>query len=173
MRWFVPVIFTLDLMADRPLPPRIAEIIGGKVTWEKLEGIDYELLGYFLSCHLIIEHYLDEMLKLLHPNLDWEAARHTFAQKIALLAGMDMPPRYDAVPAIKHLNSLRNKISHKIDFKIGASDLLPLAQYLNKACEEKESTLLSEPKEILERFTTMVCVFYAGYISSHVQLVRK
>lgn len=65
----------------------------------------------------MIEHYLDKLLELLHPTLDWKASRQSFAQKAALLAGMNLPPRYEAIPAIKHLNSLRNKISHQVDFK--------------------------------------------------------
>jgi hypothetical protein len=56
-------------MEDVGLPPLVAEIADGSVTWQRLEGLDYELLGYFLSCHLIIEHYLDEDL-LPIPGLE-------------------------------------------------------------------------------------------------------
>jgi hypothetical protein len=29
------------------LPPLVGEIANGSVTWQRLEGLDYEFLGYF------------------------------------------------------------------------------------------------------------------------------
>lgn len=162
-------------MAHSRLPPRIAEITDGEVTWQRLEGINFEVLGYFLSCHLIIEHYLDEYLKICHPALDWEAARQTFGQKVALLSNLKVSDKYDCIPAIKHTNSLRNKLSHDIEFKIKAEDLLPLSQYLAKAYEGK-GEVPTEPRDVLDQFTTITCVLFAGLISSkanHSKLTRK
>lgn len=153
----------------------VADITDGSVTWQRLEGLDYEVLGYFLSCHLIIEHYLDEFLKICHPSLDWDAARHTFGQKVALLSNFRVSEQYDCIPAIKHLNSLRNKLSHDIEFKIDTQSLLPLSQYLQKATEGKKE-IPTEPKALLNDFTTMTCVLFAGYISSkahHTKHTRK
>ena len=56
-------------MRNGTLPPLVANIRDGNVTWQRLENLNYELLGYFLSCHLIIEHYLDEYLKTRYPAL--------------------------------------------------------------------------------------------------------
>jgi hypothetical protein len=65
-------------MMRTALPPLVGSIQDGNVTWQRLENLDYELLGYFLSCHLIIEHYLDEYpsssylpksLASIHPSL--------------------------------------------------------------------------------------------------------
>jgi hypothetical protein len=151
----------------RGLPPLVAGIKDGSVTWQRIEAFDYESLGYFLSCHLIIEHYLDEYLKVCYRALDWDAARPTFGQKIALLTKFKVSERFDCVPAIKHMNSLRNKLSHDIEFKITADALLPLVSYLSKASEGKE-TVPTDPKEILEHFTTMTCVLFAGAISGTV-----
>lgn len=152
-------------MRKMGLPPLVGKTEGGDVTWRRLENLDYELLGYFLSCHLIIEHYFDEYLKTRYPQLDWEASRQTFGQKVSLLATENYPDPYNCIPAVKHLNSLRNKISHNIDFKISCGDLLPLSQYLDKTCDFPEGRP-SEPKEILDLFTSMVCVWFASGISS-------
>jgi hypothetical protein len=162
-------------MASAGLPPLLAEIADGSITWQRLEGLDYEILGYFLSCHLIIEHYIDEYLKIRYPSLDWEAARHTFGQKISLLSQFKVSDKYDCIPPIKHLNSLRNKISHNIDFKIDVGDLAPLSNYLTKTYEDKDK-VPKESKAILEEFTNMTCVLFAGYISglaNHSQPTRK
>jgi hypothetical protein len=152
-------------MKKKGLPPLLATIQNGNVTWQRLENLDYELLGYFLSCHLIIEHYLDEYLKTQYPKLDWDASRQTFGQKVSLLSMENYPEKYNSIPAIKHLNSLRNNLSHNIEFKIGQKDLLPLSQYLKKCCGP-ELEVSIEPKEILERFTSMVCVWFASLISA-------
>lgn len=159
-------------MKPTGLPPLIAEIIGDSVVWQRLEGIDYEMLGYFLSCHLIIEHYLDELLKICHPSLDWNAARQTFGQKVALLSNFKISEKYDCIPTIKHMNSLRNKISHNIEFKIELEDLLPLSQHIAKATDGK-GELSASPKAILEQFTTMTCSLVAGYISGRVSVRAK
>lgn len=153
------------------LPPLVRDIRDGNVTWQRLENLDYELLGYFLSCHLIIEHYLDEYLKTRYPTLNWDASKQTFGQKVSLLATDNYPEKYNSIPAIKHLNSLRNKLSHNIDFKIAEADLLPLSHYLKKCCgpDHEQPT---EPKEILDLFTIMVCVWFASGISATAQQTR-
>lgn len=156
---------------DSGLPPLVENIAEGKISWRRLEGIDYEVLGYFLSCHLIIEHYLDEYLKISYPTLEWEAARHTFGQKVSLLSRFKISDKYDCIPAIKHLNSLRNKLSHDIDFKIRIEDLLPLTQYLSKIYEQKQD-IPSEPKAVLKQFTSMTCVLFAGYISGQAHQLK-
>jgi hypothetical protein len=158
-------------MKHAGLPPLVHSIRDGDVTWQRLENIDYELLGYFLSCHLIIEHYLDEYLKTSYPKLDWDASKQSFGQKVALLAAENYPEKYNSIPAIKHLNSLRNKLSHNIDFKITEADLLPLSHYLKKCCGLDHEAPV-EAREILDLFTTMVCVWFASGISSTAQQTR-
>ena len=148
----------------------VGAIQDGDVTWQRLEHLDYELLGYFLSCHLIIEHYLEEYLKTVYPKLDWDASRQTFGQKVSLLATDNYPEKYNCIPAIKHLNGLRNKLSHNIDFKIAKEDLLPLSQYVKKCCGADEQP--TEPKNILNTFTSMVCVWFASGISTTARQTR-
>lgn len=155
-------------MNELGLPPRVAEIVDGSVTWERMDGINYESLGYFLSCHLVVEHYLDEYLKIEYPRLNWKASRQTFGQKVSLLSDFKVSDTYDCIPAIKHMNSLRNRLSHQLDFVITKNDLLPMIQYLEKVYEKKQE-VPDEPKEILSRFTTMTCVLFAGYISAKAQ----
>ncbi|ADE13057.1 hypothetical protein [Sideroxydans lithotrophicus] len=157
------------------LPPLVSNIRDGDVTWKKIESIDYELLGYFLSCHLIIEYYMDEYLQTRYPTLDWENSKQTFAQKIALLSKEKYPEKYNSIPAIKYLNGLRNKISHKIEFKITDEGLIPISQYLEKCCGN-DKPLPDTPKEKLSLFTSMVCVWFAAKISSyatHSKITRK
>jgi hypothetical protein len=154
-------------MKQHGLPPLVGGFSDGKVTWQRIESIDYDTLGYLLSCHLIIEHYLDHLLAT-HPGADfgWEGARLTFGQKVALISGLKFPEPYNFPPAIKHLNTLRNRFGHNINAKLSEEDLLPLRQLLVK-CTEKSGTpddVPSEPKEVLSLFTSLACTYFAGAI---------
>lgn len=40
---------------SRGLPPLVEDTSNGSVVWKSLDNINYEELGYFLSCHLIID----------------------------------------------------------------------------------------------------------------------
>jgi hypothetical protein len=153
------------------LPPRVGEIANGSVTWERIEGIEYDLIGYFLSCHLVIEHYLEEYLKVTYPALKWDDARLTFAKKLSLLSGFKVSDRYDCIPAVKHLNALRNKLAHDLRFKIGTDSLQPLTHYLLKVYD-KAALVPSDPKAVLSHFTTMVCVLFASQISYKAQFAK-
>lgn len=147
------------------LPPKVGDVVNGSVTWERVEGVNYELLGYFLSCHLVIEHYMDEYLKASYPELCWADTKHTFGQKIALLSRYKVSERFDFMPAVKHMNSLRNKLGHRIAYPIKMEELLPLSQFLTKASHGVEQTF-ADAHSLLRTFTSMVCVVFAGAISA-------
>lgn len=159
-------------MNQHSLPPLVGGFADGKVTWQRIEAIDYDTLGYLLSCHLIIEHYLDHFLAT-HPGADfgWEGARLTFAQKIALVSGLKFPEPYNFPPVIKHLNSIRNRFGHNINAKLSEDDLLPITQFLSKctASSGRQDSLPTEPKEILGLFTSLACAYFASTISYRAQ----
>ncbi|EOE6708297.1 hypothetical protein BFR77_07060 [Acinetobacter pittii] len=152
---------------ERGLPPLVGQISKGSVTWQRLDSINYEELGYFLSCHLIIEHYIDEYLKVQYENLSWEDCKLTFSQKINLLSNFPVAEPYiELIPSIKAMNKIRNKISHRVDFKISIDDLEPLKYYLYAAYKENKSELPSTILELLDTYTMMVCVIFASTISA-------
>lgn len=143
-----------------------AGVQDGSVVWKRIVEIDHELLGYFLTCHLVIEHYMDEYLKATVPGLDWEKSKLTFAQRVNLLQWEVVVnnQRYDPIPAIKHLNTLRNKISHRLEIKLDAEALQPLSDYLKKFTSGALS-VPTDPKEILERFVGTCCATFASHLS--------
>ena len=153
------------------LPPLIEGTAEGIVIWRSLEGIDNECLGYFLSCHLIIEHYTDKFLKDLHRELDWDSARLTFTQKVTLISNLDMLET-NCVPAIKHLNSLRNKLSHEIEFKIDTENLIPLRTFLTSSSKDN-ADIPSDVKGVLHLFTYRVCSWFAGWLSHSAYLTNQ
>jgi len=153
------------------LPPVVGTIENGEITWQRIENIDYETLGFVLACHLIIEHYVTETLKSESwpsEELRWEHARLTFSQKVSLLPENDRSRSSDKfadlIPCIKHLNSLRNKFSHNIDFHLSTKDMLPFSQLLTKISAAPDE-IPSEPVELLSIFTTIACAYFGGFIS--------
>jgi hypothetical protein len=156
-------------MPKHPLPPLVGGFASGKVTWQRLEAIDYGTLGYLLSCHLIIEHYLDHFIPTrTRGALDWEGARLTFGQKVSLISTLPFPELYNIPPTIKHLNSLRNKFSHNLSSKLSEEDLLPFRQFLQK-CTKGVAELPSDPHELLSLYTMIVCAYFASAISHSAQ----
>ncbi|MFR0676012.1 hypothetical protein ACLUUI_20305 [Enterobacterales bacterium AW_CKDN230030176-1A_HGKHYDSX7] len=160
-------------MSDQPpvkaryLPPMFNGVKDGSVVWKRIADIDHELLGYFLTCHLLIEHYMDEYLKATLPQLDWEKPRLTFGQRINLLKWEVLinDKKYDPIPAIKHMNTLRNKISHRLEIKLDMEALLPLLEYMQKVSHPNPYKLPIEPKELLEAFVGTCCATFASHLA--------
>ncbi|OJA37883.1 hypothetical protein BGV47_16245 [Burkholderia ubonensis] len=144
------------------LPPMFGPVMSGKRTWKEVKDVDHDLMGYLLSCHLMLEHYIDTFVKAAYPQLDWDAAKLTFGQRIALLSKWDTGTRYDPVSAIKHLNSLRNRLGHRVDYTLSHEDLLPFVYYLERATEQKVEN--KSPRALLEAFTSLCAAFFAGSV---------
>jgi hypothetical protein len=156
------------------LPPTIEVVKNGKIVWRKNEEVDYKTLGFLLACHLIIEHYMTEALKTTTwwEKVQWEAARLTFSQKIAMLpARASKIGSEDMMPCIKHLNSLRNKFGHDIAFRLADKDLVPFTQLLKRVSQPNEM-IPTGKIEILDKFTGMACFWLVSYISSSSGLAK-
>ena len=148
-----------------------AGVEDGSVVWKRIVDIDHGLLGYFLTCHLVIEHYMDEYLKVTIRGLDWDKAKLTFGQRVNLLKwdSVVRDKRFDPIPAIKHMNTLRNKISHQLEIKLDAESLQPLADYM-KGIGTANFELPSDPKKLLEVFVNTCCATFASHLSfQHLQ----
>lgn len=87
-------------------------------------------MSIILRAHLIVEHFMDEYLTKSHPGVqDWDAARLTFAQKLALIDH----PRANVgmiVPGIRALNRARNKIAHTLDAALPPGDIQPMEEFI-------------------------------------------
>ncbi|MFJ3153558.1 hypothetical protein ACIPIX_05375 [Pseudomonas protegens] len=152
------------------LPPLLENFEDGKAKWKRFDEIDFEVIGFFLSCHLVIEHYLDEFLVAYSPApFDWDSANLNFGQKVSLISTLKQFPEPYTIPsALKHFNSLRNKLSHNVKFVVSIEVLLPEIQFLQKIISREKSTVLmdlTDIKSVLDTFTGMVCVYFASAIT--------
>ena len=147
------------------LPPLVSKYDKNGVVWKRLKSVDHDLLGYLLTCHLMIEHYIDHfLLTNVSRKLSWKDAGLSFSQKVRLLSnykGFNNP--YDFIPAIGDLNKLRNRFVHDIDIKLQLKDLKPISASITKMTENKNKNL-DDPYEILEQFTFLVCAWFGGAI---------
>lgn len=143
------------LLELRRLPPLVEGYADGKVKWQRFGEVDFDAMGYLLSCHLIVEHYLDHFLATLtDAPLDWPAARLQFSQKVALISRLKFEAPYDLLPSIRHLNVLRNRLAHRVAVKIVVEDLEPLVKAIPSS---GRSGPLASPVDVLARYTT-VCL---------------
>jgi hypothetical protein len=155
------------------MPPLVGGFSNGNVTWQRLEEIDYDLLGFLLSCHLIIEHYLEHYIATYtRAPFQWDSAKLTFGQKISLISTLPFKEPYNLPPTIKHLNSLRNKFSHNIKTTLSEEDLLPFRQFIEK-CTNEKSGIPTNPKDLLSMYMGIVCAYFASSISHAAQFIKS
>ncbi|KFZ32124.1 hypothetical protein IDSA_05520 [Pseudidiomarina salinarum] len=156
----------------RILPPTFGGVEEGNVIWHRLDDIDFDELGFILSCHLIIEHYMDQFLMTgSDSKFGWDSAKLSFSQKMALISGLTFPDPYGFMPAVKHLNSVRNQFSHKLNKRLTEKDMLPIKYYLEQyvSYENKSWPVPTDFKDMLDLFTTITCSFFAGSIAARVK----
>ena len=157
---------------DRPqegfFPPLLDEFgAGGKITWRHLEEIDIRRMGDVLSCHLILEHYIDSYLAHGSPNyLNWNKARLSFSQKLDLLSSPESPLiEVGIIEGARCLNKLRNKFAHSLEAEISSRDVEPLLRFPKRIAKDHELDDLT-PEKTIQEFTGSACAWIAGNLSA-------
>src|SRR5205085_11346767 len=80
----------------------------------KLWNQNTEIVGRILRCHLFVEHFITEYLVATAPEFDFDEARLTFTQKLALIRrSLPLSTSY-LIPGMRHLNVIRNRLSHTL-----------------------------------------------------------
>jgi hypothetical protein len=88
-----------------------------------------------------------------------------------MLPRVDSDKFHDLVPCIKHLNSLRNKFSHNISFRLSDTDLSPFVRFLTEISSAPEK-LPDGVTEILDVFTAVACAYFAGFITARAKTFK-
>ncbi len=140
----------------------------GNVRWRRVPTADYKTMGRILCYHLIVEHYLETYLKTVFPHLRWETTRLTFNHKLELLSGKTSSPLVDfgLLPGLQQLNSIRNRLSHRLDAKISMDDLKPFLGALRRWSKSRR-TPTTNPVLTIEHFAILVCATLGGGVWSH------
>ena len=133
-------------------------------VWEQDAG----RIGRVLRVHLAVEHFLTEYLAFANPKLgSLDNAQLSFRQKVELLGDDD---RLMCVlkPGIRRLNTIRNRIAHKLRVDISAEDREALLGIeIFKAMRTKGAKYVDprpdDPLSVVEQFAMFAAnVLHAG-----------
>ena len=147
------------------------------VKWNKIEGVNFELVGRVLICHLIIEHYLTVFIELeISRKLTLDKLRLTFSQKMKLIDDNEALKDRGIIKGIEIVNKIRNKFSHNLKVEIDDNDIKFLKSVVDKI-RDKDSIAIEniEYSDIatIESFTSMICAFMAGYCTATVHKLQE
>src|SRR5207253_7308879 len=84
----------------------------------------HQEVGKILTCHLLIQHQLNEHIEAMNPNLGKVSTlRRLLPIETLLVLAAGPPERRNPIvevlqPAIEEINNLRNVLSHKISSEI-------------------------------------------------------
>ncbi|MGP9435767.1 hypothetical protein ACT3RR_10075 [Ewingella sp. AOP8-B2-18] len=136
--------------------------------WERVENVDLEFIGAFLTAHLSLERYVDDYLKLRYETLSWDEARLTFSQKISLIQNEPaIPPYNDIYVRIKDFNSIRNKISHNLNYKLSDKDKSKFKDFymkLRSDYHDGTSIDLNNDVDLMSFFVAIAKTYFAARI---------
>ncbi|WP_194207617.1 hypothetical protein [Superficieibacter sp. 1612_C1] len=140
-----------------------------KSIWERVDGVDVEFIGAFLTAHLSIEKYITDYLRLRYPSLSWEDAKLTFSQKIALIQHEPAKVPYNEIfLRIKDFNSIRNKISHQLNYQITDKEKSKFVDFYMKITKEsktKPNIDIDNIADLLDFFLIITKSYFASAIS--------
>jgi len=118
---------------------------------------DQLMIGKILHCHLLIEHYMTDYLKIAHPAIsNWKELRLNFDRKL-IMANDERTSFRRFGKGIKALNIIRNRYAHNLDSHITEEDLKPIRDFMEDWKEAGRP--LDNPEDLIEAFTIIVCGF--------------
>lgn len=88
-------------------------------------------ISYVLSTHLLIEHLLEGSLRLVLPRPEpvLNGRMPSFSMLVDLSEALQVVEP-DFATVLRHVNSLRNKYSHRIAFEVGDKEISRLLKSL-------------------------------------------
>jgi hypothetical protein len=136
-----------------------------------------DTISLVVTGHLIVEYWLDWLIRhnIPQPRKLFDSGRLTFAQKLCLAESLGLVTG-KLSEAIYRLNTIRNRISHNLEYKISSKDLEIFKPYLPDLSNEPELAIdgSSSPKEDLifigspKLELMFFCVQFAGYAAGFV-----
>ena len=101
-------------------------------------------LSIVLKSHLYLEFTIDKIISLAFPEPK-EILKMKFSDKVKILGGLNfILIDKVTVEKIKVINTIRNKFSHKLDYRLTNEDILKLSKKPNDSCESLTKCFLRE-----------------------------
>ncbi len=95
---------------------------------------------------------------------EWEEARLTFSQKLALVGKPLLARQPEFLAAIRQLNTIRNRFGHNLRSEVESRDLAVFRAALLVHTDEGYSPP-TETIEVIHAVTERISVYFAGAIS--------
>ncbi len=145
-----------------------AEFHAFKNKYRKLWDADQEAKVVVLQCHLILEAFLTDYLEHANPAASRIGeTRLSFAQK----AELAYHPRTNfafLMDGIRALNTLRNRLAHRVAYAVTEADIAPMTQPL-KIWRDAGGYAMPEGLAIVSTFTELAC----GFLDVTVQSIKR
>lgn len=126
-----------------------------------LSSRDDSFVGRFLTCHLLVEHFLTDYLEAAFPGMpELRKTRLTFDTKVSL-AKHPQIGFFLFWRGVKCLNVVRNKLAHRIGYKPTDSDLEPI-RFIMDNWNAAGGKPLTRQLEMIEDMTLLVCGILSG-----------
>lgn len=125
---------------------------------KKLLDQNYDRIGKIISCHLVLEHFINRELELLH-DIDYDKrkeARLTFFNKIEMLPKKGMIYS-ELIRGMKQINSARNMFAHNLSYEIPENRISEVDKWIRKVPGVENAELNTTQK--IEKFTQL-CIFF-------------
>ncbi len=136
-----------------------------------------DTISLVVTGHLFVEYWLDWLIRhnISNPKKLFDSGRLTFSQKLCLAESLGLVTGR-LTEAIWQLNSIRNKISHNLEYQITSKDLEIFQSYLPDLSNEQEPAIngLGLPKDELiflgspKLELLFFCMHFAGYTAGFV-----
>lgn len=125
-------------------------------------------LSLILTAHLYIEYWIEVFIRHLLPKPEkiLGSVNLSFLEKLALAEslGFDRNEKFGLTRATKQLNTIRNKIAHKLEFRVSGEDLKLMSTL---KWEEGMQKSMEKTKSLREELI-MFCITVQGYVMGFV-----
>ena len=121
-------------------------------------------IGRIVKSHLLLEHYLNEYLRVIHPSIkNIDALKLSFKQKLNMLELPGDMIHYIG-PVLDVINRLRNRLVHSLDIELKDDEIEPIRKLL--AFTRQQSNYNADLDErsaadLIEESTKLVCSLFA------------
>lgn len=151
------------LLADAPAIE--ADFHTFKKRYQDLWETDREAKALVLQCHLILEAFLTDYLEHANPAATRIGdMRLSFAQKADLAYNRRTNFAF-LMEGIKGLNTLRNRLAHRLAYAVTDDDIAPMTRPL-KTWRDAAGEAMPEGLAIVTTFTELACGFLDGTVQS-------
>ncbi|MFA6271584.1 MAG: hypothetical protein WC693_00555 [Patescibacteria group bacterium] len=123
-------------------------------------------ISKILRCHLIVEYFLDQIIIATHRRGDIIStnSRFTFSYKLTVVQSIDFVDN-NILISIKHLNEVRNKCSHKMDYKISKEDADLIGRPFGTKYTKIKSNSKSTSALITDILMMLIAMLEGNYIA--------